>query len=335
MTKTLANHVWAVVLSGGKGERMQAFIQRWLGEARPKQYCAFVGKRTMLEHAVDRAAKIVPPSQLLTLIGPGHGVYLGDEKQSGRYGTVLEQPADRGTAAGVLLPLAHILDSDPEAIVLVLPSDHYIYPESRFVRLLRRAVRLVEERPSNLVTLAARATRPETEYGWIRVKPPAERDAGPLEVDAFEEKPRKRDADHYFAGGCLWNTMVMAVRAQTLWQLAATCTPDVVAGLEEYRRLRRLCADSPMRPMHELVALHQTYQTLPSADFSRDIEQQVVDRIVALPMSGIQWCDWGRPARIQDTLTEIGLRGAFPDEAWTGFGSGAQPLCLPGAHATG
>lgn len=334
MTTNSAEHVWAIVLSGGKGERMRPFIQQWLGEARPKQYCAFVGSRTMLQHAVDRAMRVVPSARVLTLIGTGHGAYLGRDKQAGRYGTVIEQPADRGTAAGVLLPLAHVLDHDPEAVVLVLPSDHFVCPESRFVGVLRRAVEIAHRQPRHLVTVAARATRPETEYGWIHIDSTAKGVAGALPVEGFEEKPQRKDAERYLSEGYLWNTMVMAAQGQTLWELGAQYTPEVVSALDGYRGLRRRCADSPMRPMHELVALHQTYQDLPTADFSRDIVQQAVRRIVALPMTGVQWCDWGRPARIQDTLAEKGLRGTFPG-AVCADAERVGPLVLPNAHAAG
>jgi mannose-1-phosphate guanylyltransferase len=51
-------HRWAVILAGGEGERMRAAITSWLGTHRPKQYCSFVGSRSMLEHTVDRARRL-------------------------------------------------------------------------------------------------------------------------------------------------------------------------------------------------------------------------------------------------------------------------------------
>jgi mannose-1-phosphate guanylyltransferase len=63
---------WAVVLAGGDGQRMAAFIRRWLGHPRPKQYCAFSGRRTMLEHTLDRARTVVAPARIVTVINVDH-----------------------------------------------------------------------------------------------------------------------------------------------------------------------------------------------------------------------------------------------------------------------
>ena len=52
---TRQNRVWSIVLAGGEGERVQPLVQRWLGQPKPKQYCAFVGTRSLLQHTLDRA----------------------------------------------------------------------------------------------------------------------------------------------------------------------------------------------------------------------------------------------------------------------------------------
>ena len=55
---------WAVVLAGGEGARMSSFVTQWLGAHRPKQYCAFTGERTMLEHTMERALALAAPTLL-------------------------------------------------------------------------------------------------------------------------------------------------------------------------------------------------------------------------------------------------------------------------------
>ncbi|TKS59515.1 MAG: mannose-1-phosphate guanylyltransferase [Nitrospira sp.] len=62
-------HLWSIVLAGGEGKRLAPMIKRWLGEERPKQYCAFTGTRSMLQHTVDRADCLTVPEQRVTVVG--------------------------------------------------------------------------------------------------------------------------------------------------------------------------------------------------------------------------------------------------------------------------
>ena len=53
--------LWTIILSGGNGERLRSFVRRLFGRERPKQYCAFVGSRTMFQHTLDRASLLGRP----------------------------------------------------------------------------------------------------------------------------------------------------------------------------------------------------------------------------------------------------------------------------------
>jgi bifunctional N-acetylglucosamine-1-phosphate-uridyltransferase/glucosamine-1-phosphate-acetyltransferase GlmU-like protein len=113
---------------------MRSISRNGRGEPCPKQYCAFVGSRAMLQHTLDRAKQLVPSDQIVTVIGKGHRRHIED--RSSLPGRLVEQPASRDTAAGLFFALACITALDPNAMVLVLPSDHFVSPESAFVRNL-------------------------------------------------------------------------------------------------------------------------------------------------------------------------------------------------------
>src|SRR5512146_588053 len=89
---------WAIVLSGGEGERLRAMTERWLGTHRPKQYCTFVGSRTMLEHTLDRAEALVGADHIVTVIGRGHRCFVDEASMPGK---VIEQPANLDTGPGI------------------------------------------------------------------------------------------------------------------------------------------------------------------------------------------------------------------------------------------
>src|SRR5207247_4854391 len=116
---------WSIVLAGGEGERLKPFVRSWLGEAVPKQYCTFTGTRTLLEHTLDRAARIASAERTVTVVARGHERWTRELLGRGHPGLVVRQPANRDTAAGIFLPLTYVRAADPEAVVAILPSDHF------------------------------------------------------------------------------------------------------------------------------------------------------------------------------------------------------------------
>src|SRR5262249_44305896 len=115
--------LWSLVLAGGSGERLKPIIQKWLGRDRPKQYCAFVGTRSMFEHTLDRSDQIVNPERRVTVIARDHQHEAWPQFSSRLKGKVMLQAANRETAAGIFLGLSWIRFHDPEATVVIFPSD--------------------------------------------------------------------------------------------------------------------------------------------------------------------------------------------------------------------
>jgi mannose-1-phosphate guanylyltransferase len=311
---------WSVVLAGGEGQRMRQFIRHWLGEERPKQYCTFVGKRSMLEHTWGRALAVAMPERVVTVVGNGHLRFL-DDRRGAAPGPVLEQPRNCGTAPGVLLPATLVAARDPGATLLILPADHFVHPESRFLAIANAACRAARERPGRLILLGVRADEPETDFGWIL---PAAGDprAGLAPVERFEEKPDRDRALRFLARGGLWNTMVMAVRVGTLWALAERHLPAMV---RQFRELRQIFAH-PQGELPEVrvaEAVERAYRHMPEADFSRDLVQRCPEAALVLSLDGVEWSDWGRPERVAASLQRLGKLPSFAPPAVEGRASGA------------
>lgn len=310
---------WAIVLAGGNGSRMRPFIENWLGEPRPKQYCTFVGTRSMLKHTVDRAAELVPAKQIITIIGKDHRSFLGTEFPP-LPGKVIEQPKDCGTAVGIFVPLSYIMAEDPEAVVLVLPSDHFVFPEEAFLSHALGGYMLARAHEDSLILFGAPATRPETDYGWI-LPSSSKRTmvaGGVLRttsaVKRFHEKPGHDKATELLAMGCLWNTMIIAGTARAFWRLGWQLLPHMMERIHNLRQVLQEDRSPGATSREEADALHNVFIGMQSYDFSRDLLQRATAWTKSVTMDGVEWCDWGRPERVAATLKQLELRPAFPPQ---------------------
>lgn len=302
-----SSHLWAIVLAGGEGQRMWPFIEASLGQGCPKQYCTFVGNRSMLQHTLDRVQKIVGSDRILTVIGRGHRAFLS-EADCEKAGRIIEQPANFDTAAGIFLPITYIYAADPTATVLIFPSDHFVHPEPRFVARVRRMGRLARSLEDRMVLLGYPPDCPEAEYGWI--EPGEEHPAGLgdegeglKDVASFREKPSASEAQDFFNRGYLWNTMIMATQVRVLWSLGRQFFPELLGRFEV---LRRFLASPKTSEQQEKLALSETYRDMVTLNFSRDLLQRAPDRTVVFPLRNVEWSDWGRPSRLVESLDKLG-----------------------------
>jgi mannose-1-phosphate guanylyltransferase len=256
----------------------------------------------MLRHTWDRAARVVEPDRIVTVITAGQEPYLDEEAGCGVPGTVLVQPANKETAAGFLLPLLWIARRAPAATVVVFPADHFVWEEDRFAGHVRAALAAAQQRPDRLVLLGVEADGPEAGYGWIAPGEPLP--AGPATelytVRRFWEKPDPRTAVRLFASGYLWNTLVLAGRMGAFLGLAAACIPQV---LEPLRAVEHLLEGAPAA-----AVLAAAYRRIPPTNFSRALLARSPEGLIVLAARGVVWSDWGDPDRIVRTLRRFDRR---------------------------
>ena len=301
-----SDQVWSIILAGGEGTRVSSLIHRWLGRPKPKQYCAFVGTRSMFQHTLDRAARLTPRDHIVTVVARRHRNEVLAQLDGRSGGTILFQPDNRDTAAGLFLPLTYIRARAPQATVLLYPSDHFVYPEDRFLEVVRRAARIAESRPDRVVLLGVAPDRLELDYGWIRPgQSIADLPDEPVKtVRSFLEKPDAAEADAALRAGALWNTLVFAANADLLWTLGWQCLPDMMPLFEQLSR----AIGGP----DEGRVLEEIYRNMPAKNFSSDLLQHVPKHLALIELSGVLWSDWGKPARIAESLRRIDRRPAFP-----------------------
>jgi mannose-1-phosphate guanylyltransferase len=298
-------NVWSIILAGGEGERLRPLIRSWLGCDKPKQYCAFVGTRSMLQHTIDRADQVTPPEQKMTIIARDHRRRGWPEHLKRKAGKIIVQPEDRGTATAIFLALSYIKKRNPKAIVVVFPSDHFVHPEQRFLEVVRDAVRTAQAIRDSLILLGVPARNPETDYGWIH-RGASLRGTGGYRLHiaaSFIEKPALEVCRQAMAAGALWNTLILTCSVDFLWSVGRRRFPDTMRLLESF--------GPAIGTPDEETELDRLYQELPVHNFSSDLLESMPHQIAVLELNGVLWSDWGRRERIEETLREIGKQPAF------------------------
>jgi mannose-1-phosphate guanylyltransferase len=297
---------WTIVLAGGEGRRLRPLMERWFGEHRPKQYCTFVGGRSMLWHTVGRAEQLSGAERMLIVAADHHEALLTECLAPRHLGRIVFQPRNRDTAPGIFLPLAQIMAREPTATVVILPSDHFVAPEPAFLEAVRRAAMVAAHLPGKVILVGARPDSEETEYGWIEPGEPVGRLGGyPIrKVAGFCEKPDETSVRQLVNAGGLWSTMVIAARCQALWDLGWRCFP---AMMPHFEHLMAHFGTDQERPVLESI-----YTALPAMNFSAQLLQRVPGSLLVMELGDVTWSDWGSERRIVETLNRLGKRPSFP-----------------------
>jgi mannose-1-phosphate guanylyltransferase len=289
-------NVWGIVLAGGEGKRLQSFVRSQYDTNAPKQYCTFTGTRSMLRHTIDRAEMLIHPERLLTIVSKHHLSYAGNQLADRPSGTVIMQPFDRQTGPGILYPLLHVYQRDPEAIVCLFPSDHFVLNEQNFMRHIEFSSDFVARNPQSIMLLGVPPKQYESEYGWIvtgeqTISSGAKR---VYNVARFVEKPDSLTANQLYNKGSLWNTMVIVSKAKKLVSLFKMFTPLV------YQAFLKIKDD--FGTSREAQIVEGMYAKLAPMNFSYSILEKNPAGLRTVKMQGAYWNDWGDASRIQSDV---------------------------------
>ena len=203
---------FAIIMAGGDGTRLRPFVRSLRQKSLPKQYVNFIGRRSMLEHTIDRARKIIPLERIFAVVSRDHLDIPEAREQLAKLPgeNIVVQPLNRGTWPGILLPLARIYADCDDPKIVTFPADHFIEDEEVFLAHVAFALLKVEEPPARMVLLGVTPDGPDPELGYIIPrKPGAAATSGFLPVKEFIEKPSPQAAKELLNQGALWNTLVL------------------------------------------------------------------------------------------------------------------------------
>jgi mannose-1-phosphate guanylyltransferase len=289
--KSVSN-TWAVVLAAGEGSRLKSLTTTRDGLSVPKQFCSLNGGASLLGDALRRAEVIAMPERICVVVAEQHRQFWEPQLDSVHAANIIVQPANRGTATGILLPLLHILARDPDARIALLPSDHHVREESVLGDHLCKAVSLLEHARDQIILLGMEPDELDPDLGYI--VPGARHRTGLHSVQTFFEKPSDVQARELMLQGALWNVFIMAARGRTLLKVFTNAMPATVAAMREAIAIDRLT--------HQHNAILTLYRMLPDVDFSRDIAQKHERELCVIAVPACGWSDLGTPRRVGQAL---------------------------------
>lgn len=291
-----SNSLWAMVLAAGDGRRLRRLTTTRSGVAIPKQFCSLERGPSLLQEAIERAAGIVDRERICAIVAAQHERWWSEQLCAVEPDNIIVQPDNRGTANGVLLSLLTLLERDPQARVVLLPSDHHVRDEWLLARSLRLAAATVQGF-AQIVLLGLVPRCPDTQLGYIVPRP----EEGRMDeaVERFVEKPDPNRAAALLEQGALWNTFIIAADARALIGLFERRCPDIVASMRAVVRGARAGRQVD-------AGLAGLYQLLPELDFSHAVltGEEAHLRVLSVPECG--WSDLGTPDRVAEALD--GLR---------------------------
>ncbi|MDE2091199.1 MAG: mannose-1-phosphate guanylyltransferase/mannose-6-phosphate isomerase [Gammaproteobacteria bacterium] len=224
----MESKVIPVILCGGSGTRLWPLSRRDY----PKQFLKLLGQHSLLQETVLRASALTPQHPPLVVCNNIHRFLV--HAQLGTLGIqaaqLLLEPEGRNTAPALAVAALHMSHADPDALLLVLPADHYLKNTQRFAAAVKRG--LVPARDGAIVVFGVRPTAAHTGYGYIRVEgATAESDVG--KVAEFREKPDAETAARYVASGeYLWNSGMFLLRADVYLAELGRYAPDILKSAE-------------------------------------------------------------------------------------------------------
>ncbi len=272
---------YAVIMCGGSGSRFWPKSRKNF----PKQFLKTVGDRTMIQSTVDRINKYIPLDNIYMVTNKCYAETIKTQVPEISEHNIIIEPMIKETAACIGYSAIKLLKKDPEAVMIVLPSDHYIQDEEELLLTLEQGLKIATT-DNCLVTMGIKPARPETAYGYIETGKRLEGcwEIPTYKVKRFTEKPNKEKAQEFIDKGTyLWNSGMFIWKASVLLKQYKMFLPEM------YECLNNMI--EAIGTEHEEKVVEQEYMKIDGISIDYGILEKTWD--VFVMESNFKWDDIG------------------------------------------
>jgi mannose-1-phosphate guanylyltransferase len=205
---------YCIIMAGGIGSRFWPMST----PERPKQFLDVLGiGKSLLQMTYERLLNIAPVENIYILTNESYADLVNEQLPALKRNQILTEPKRKNTAPCIAYAAAKIQSLNPEANLIITPSDHLIMKEERFTEIINIAIKQANS-DERIVTLGIQPTRPDTGYGYIEFSESESLTGGSVtEVIQFREKPDLKVAEEFLRkGNFYWNSGIFVWKASTV-----------------------------------------------------------------------------------------------------------------------
>jgi mannose-1-phosphate guanylyltransferase len=296
MSSTKKTDTYVLIMAGGVGSRFWPKSRNSF----PKQFIDILGTgKSLLQMTYDRFLEICPADNIFILSNNQYISLIQDQLPDLPHSNIIAEPSRNNTAPCIAFASFKIASLNPEANIVVAPSDHLILNEQVFIEKVNACLNYVEEHDA-LLTLGIHPTRPDTGYGYINYAP--EMEEGVYKVNRFHEKPDLETAKSFLStGGFLWNAGIFIWKVRSILSALEEFAPEIyqlfAQGKEHYNKAG------------ELEFINTNYPLSPNISIDYAIMEKATN-VYTIP-GDFGWSDLGTWASLYEVLDTDDNNNAF------------------------
>jgi mannose-1-phosphate guanylyltransferase len=301
--RKMDNNTFCVIMAGGIGSRFWPYSRT----GKPKQFLDILGTgKTLLQQTINRYRDICPMENILIVTNEEYGPLIMEQLPWIKPEQILLEPRRRNTAPCIAFANQRIAMINPDANIIVAPSDHLIADEDEFMRVIRNGLDFVNGRDV-LLTLGIKPGRPETGYGYIQVNGASETDENEhlRKVKTFTEKPNIDLARIFVeSGDFFWNSGMFIWSLKAITRAFEKYLPEIQGLFQDGVHLYGTAEEAPF--------IKQVYEACGKISIDYGIMEKAGNVYVLCADFG--WSDLGTWGSLYDHLPH--------DESENGIGGG-------------
>ncbi|MEE2700207.1 MAG: mannose-1-phosphate guanylyltransferase [Bacteroidota bacterium] len=225
------NNNYTVIMAGGIGSRFWPMSKT----SRPKQFIDILGTgESLIQQTFRRLSKICPKENIFIVTNKDYKDLCLEQLPRMKEENILCEPCTRNTAPCIAYATFKIYNQNPDANMIVAPSDHLITNQEEFAKVVQAGMQVTKEKDI-LLTIGIHPSRPDTGYGYIQYNDTAlESNAEIKKVKNFTEKPDQELALQFLSSGdFLWNAGIFICNAETILKAFKKHLPDMYEIFED------------------------------------------------------------------------------------------------------